>query len=113
MLILVVGITADASTRVIASWSKGQLESKFFIKISTITLFFNLVVCLLFLMFFGIIGLAIGSTIGYVFRALLYLRVFRRKSGNYDNILPTGAIYIELMRKIILLLRQSLSAVRF
>lgn len=111
MLILVVGITADASTRVIASWSKGQLESKFFIKISIITFFFNLGVCLFFLMFFGIIGLAIGSTIGYVFRALLYLRVFRKKSGNYDNILPTGAIYIELMRKIISLLRQTFSEV--
>lgn len=111
MLILVVGITADASTRVIASWSKGQLESKFFIKISIITLLFNLVICLFFLMSFGIVGLAIGSTIGYVFRALLYLRVFRKKSGNYDNILPTGAIYMELMRKIIFLLKQTIAEV--
>lgn len=111
MLILVVGVTADASTRVIASWSKGQLESKFFIKISIVTLFFNLIVCLFFLVFFGIIGLALGSTIGYVFRALLYLRVFREKSGNYDNILPTSAIYMELMRKIIALLGQTLSEV--
>jgi len=111
MLILVFGIIADASTRIIASWSKGQLESRFFIKISIITWFFNFFVCLSALLLLGTIGLAVGSTIGYIFRALIYLRVFRSKSGNYDNIIPTRAIYIELIKKIISLLRQTLFAI--
>jgi len=110
MIILIIGIIADASTRIIASWSKGQLESRFFIKTSFITWCFNFFVCLIFLLSFGIVGLAVGSTIGYVFRAFLYLRIFRKKSGNYDNFLPDVATYMELFRKVLFLLRQTLTA---
>ena len=101
MLILSVGIVADASTRVIAAWSKGQLVSHKFIKPSVLTLFFNFVICLVLLETYGIFGLAVGSSIGYFLRATLYLRVFRLHTKNRSSIWPSRSIFHDIIKKVL------------
>lgn len=100
MLILSVGVVADASTRVIASWSKGQLVSHKFIKPSIFTLFLNFAVCLALLKVCGIFGLAVGSSFGYILRSLFYLRVFRRQTNNYDSIVPNVRVFHDITDKV-------------
>ncbi len=101
MLILCVGVVADASTRVIAAWSKGQLVSHKFIKPSVLTLALNFIICLVLLKAYGIYGLALGSSLGYVLRSIIYLRVFRSHTKVHDSILPSAMIFRDIVLKVI------------
>ena len=101
MLILSFGVVADASTRVIASWSKGQLVSHKFIKPSIFTLFLNFAICLTLLELHGIFGLAVGSSLGYVLRSIIYVRIFRSQTKVYDSIIPSPRIFYDIVLKVL------------
>lgn len=99
-VVLTIGVLFDSSTRIIAAWSKGQLVSKFFIKISLYTWALNLLICLIMLERFGPFGLAVGSAIGYFVRSIFYVRRFRLISKNKKTILPSPETYRELGIKL-------------
>ena len=72
---------------------------------------FNLAGYFCLIMAFESIGLAIDSILDYIYRAHLYLKLSRAKSANYESILFTVDIFIEVFSKVFALVRGTLSVV--